>query len=183
MIVNIRGTSGSGKTYLVRQLMAACNAQPVLDENGKIDAYRLDGNIYVLGKYTNICGGCDTIHTQDEVCDRVRKYAAMGHVIFEGLLATAIWKRYQTLSQELGGMVWAFMDTSLEQCFENIYKRNGGKPVKEQNTISKWEGARNVCEKAKEAGERVIWFHYENAFDELVALLHEEIPFYEEASV
>ena len=183
MIVNIRGTSGSGKTFLVRQLMAACNAEPVLDENSKIDAYRLDGNIYILGRYTNVCGGCDTIRTQDQVCDRVRKYAAMGHVIFEGLLITHIFGRYHNLSQELGGIVWAFLDTTLDQCFENIYKRNGGKPVKEQNTTSAWEAARRVYEKAKQAGERVIWLHYENAYDELVTLLHEEIPFYEEASV
>ena len=183
MIVNIRGGSGSGKTFLVRQLMAVQNAQPILDDDGKIEAYHLDGNIYVIGRYNVMSGGCDRIPTQDKLYDCVRKYAAMGHVIFEGLFVSTGWKRYHELSQELGGAVWAFLDTSLEQCLANVFKRNGGKPVNEKSVQGYWEQGQKWYGVAKAAGERAVCLRYDHGFEDLVALLHEEIPFYEEASV
>lgn len=75
MIINIRGTSGSGKTYAVRELLHTLAA------NGSCSNVMLGGRVvahwcqfdlqpvYVLGNYGGAeCGGCDTIKTQDIWC-------------------------------------------------------------------------------------------------------------------
>lgn len=61
MILNIRGTSGSGKTWLVRQIMKELEAQSIPGEEGKIEGYLLKGNIRVVGPYPEGCGGCDRL--------------------------------------------------------------------------------------------------------------------------
>lgn len=62
MILNIRGTSGSGKTYLVRQIMEALGPpKPILDVEDRVEGYELRGNIRVVGSYERECGGCDTL--------------------------------------------------------------------------------------------------------------------------
>src|SRR5262252_9423192 len=99
MIVNIRGTSGSGKTTIVRGLMAKglpydlpieIISYTQTDRKTKITkvitqavmpGYRLEipdmPDTYILGSYENVCGGCDGIPTQDIICDRARKFSSM----------------------------------------------------------------------------------------------------------
>lgn len=62
MILNIRGCSGSGKTYLVRQIMEELGPpEPLLHSDGRIEGYLLKDNIRVVGPYLEGCGGCDRL--------------------------------------------------------------------------------------------------------------------------
>lgn len=110
MIINIRGTSGSGKTHTTKQLMRLFDGgepEPLLygsHSNFKYLAERypqkvvksigytgtlsyppippstqeVPHTVSIVGRYETACGGCDTIKTQDEICDRVRAFATRG---------------------------------------------------------------------------------------------------------
>ena len=134
LAINLRSTSGGGKSTTVRTILTAYNAQPILDGNGKVCDYQiaacpdLGGKpLFVLGKYITATGGCDTVKTQDEVCDRVRKYIQRGNVLFEGLLISGLFDRYSKLADELQAdghkLIIGFLDTPLEQCVANTNKR------------------------------------------------------------
>ena len=121
MIINIRGTNGSGKTWTVRQLINAYAATPIMC--GKyIEGYQC-GGARVVGRYDRPSGGCDAIKTQDEVCNLVRSYSAHGPVIFEGLLVSGIFDRYRKLSSEYIDYRWVFLNTPLDICLGNISAR------------------------------------------------------------
>src|SRR5208283_34697 len=108
-IVNIRGTSGAGKSTLVRRFLDTYNGQALRGPDGKIrgyvcrakSEYGLQGDVYIVGSYERPTGGCDGVKTQDEICDRVREFAALGDVLYEGLLVSGLFGRYNALAEEL----------------------------------------------------------------------------------
>src|SRR3990167_2539780 len=136
MIINIRGTNGSGKTYLVRELIKRYHGKPLPDAHGKPAAYLLDGNIIVIGKYDVACGGADTLpkpakrNSMDIVENAVRYYADLGyHVIFEGLIVSSVWGRWEKLAKDYR-VVFAFLDIPIEICVKRVKSRNGNKLLK-----------------------------------------------------
>lgn len=191
MIINIRGTSGSGKSSLVRELM---NQADEIEEirpasaGGKLVGYSLEGladkDVHVVGSYHTACGGCDGIKTQDEVCARVRRFAKMGHVVFEGLLISHIYGRYKALHQELDGLMgqgpyhWLFLDTPLEVCLENVAKRREARgntaPLNPTNTIQKWHDSRRVFDKAESDGLDPCWIDFATGAEFMTRLLNQE---------
>lgn len=161
MILNIRGTSGSGKTTLVRHLMKKWGpGEPHFVEGRKRPLYYGFGNekarVWLLGSYETTCGGCDTISGADFTFDLVRKLAATGHVVFEGLLLSGEVRRIAELSEDFPVAVIA-LSTTLEKCLEQVnarrYARNSAlPPVKEANTASKYRTvARSMHRLAEEA--------------------------------
>lgn len=169
MIINIRGTSGSGKTTLVRGLFAASTGVVAIgDRANKPDAYSLtipdlQRPVFVVGSYENTCGGCDTIKTQDEICNRVRALAPNGHVIFEGLLLSTLWSRYAALDREMTSQgyiyVWGFLNTPLSVCIERVKHRRDeagrtDKPFDPSKTEAKFNQIRNVRSKCLRAFEK-----------------------------
>jgi cytidylate kinase len=129
MIINIRGTGGSGKSYVVRTLMDRFNAQPILDAREKILGYEMDIiKTFVYGPYKADSGGVDNlskeVRSQDcieeeEVRSRSRDY----HVIFEGLLVSGIYGRWRNFAKTVPDFRWVFLNTPLEQCIENTRVR------------------------------------------------------------
>ena len=111
-IINPRGAGGSGKTELVRRILAeygwlrrAGNAQPSTIEpiyrvgRWRPFGYRLEHPLggrplVVLGDYASTSGGCDTIRAADgglsEIVRRAVDYSATGHdVLIDGLHLSA----------------------------------------------------------------------------------------------
>lgn len=191
MIINVRGTSGSGKTTVVREVMAAGNAEMLFGDGkaggifGKAirpEAYRVNiagvvTPVYVIGSYEHVCGGCDSIRSQDEVCDRVRRYARQGHVVMEGLLVSHLFSRYKALDRELQPIpyIWAFLDTPLDLCLERVearrLSRGSDKPLNPRNTIQKWHDSRRVFEKCQAAGLDARWVDYRTAATDVLTWL------------
>lgn len=176
MIVQIRGTSGSGKTWLIYRLMEHFNAQPILKEDEKIEGYLLDHNIRVAGRYTTACGGMDTIRDKEESEAIIRRYADLGHVFFEGLLISGVWGRWYQIAQDYPGQyLWLFMDTPLEKCNEQVMIRNGGKPVSMDNLRGKYNAVQGAYKKAVAAGEKAIWIDHTRPWEHLLEILDEHL--------
>jgi len=142
-VINIRSTSGGGKTTTVRGIMKKGKVTPIrVPTNKNPEAYRVDiknvsSPVYVLGSYENQCGGMDTVQTQDEICNLIRKYAAKGHVLVEGLLMSHTFGRYASLDRELHAkgihFIWAILDTPLELCLQRVTERREAKRLAKAN--------------------------------------------------
>ena len=178
MIISIRGTSGSGKSTIVRRVMDLYQfkvakfiegrKQPIsyeLFNEGDSDSLPLA----VIGHYESPCGGCDTIHEFDDVFKYVRQAQEDGfHVLFEGVLLYCEIPRTIALAQEFPTTIIA-MTTSIDVCIESINLRRAAKnPLKDdvdpKNTITKFNGTITSMRRLEEAGVAVRWCDREQAF-------------------
>jgi hypothetical protein len=142
VILQIRATSGGGKTTVMRHLfgIACCEpvkvqktarGQKVLINQGDWRGYPF----YVIGPYdAEGTGGCDRISKIEEVVALVDSVAKPTHdkrgnhsgiVCFEGLLLAHSWGQMgEHLHARYGDRYMnAFIDTSVEQCYKNVLKR------------------------------------------------------------
>lgn len=178
MIINIRGTSGSGKSTTVRKLMEMFPTLPVMSK-GVIIGYRIDtdwGPLFAVGKYETPCGGCDGIKTQDEVCARIRKFAKKGHVIFEGLIVTDCPARYKKLLPTLGQPYnFCFLIAPLKTCIRRVEKRRrdrgNTKPLDPTNTTQKWVRNAKAFDKFIEEGFPVTRMNWRDPVSDVIELL------------
>lgn len=172
MIFNIRGTSGSGKTHLVRQIMGQYGSRVKYSEPGRKQpiGYTLNRgergrSLAVIGHYETACGGCDTIAKMDRIFELVKASAEQGFdVIFEGLLISADVNRHVDLhqwAQKNGQHLQVIsLTTELQTCLDSVNARRKARnpdlpPVKEKNTISKFNGVRKSLERLRSAGVEV----------------------------
>jgi len=146
MIFQIRATSGGGKTTLMRALFSLAGCAPcevqktargekVLLNKGKWGRYPF----YVVGPYdAEGTGGCDRIPKIEQVIELVDKVAKPSHrkngdhkaiVCFEGLLLAHSWGAMGEFLHERypERYINGFIDTSMEQCYENVLKRREAK--------------------------------------------------------
>lgn len=180
--INLRGTSGSGKSYAVVKLIKALNGRPLRSaKDGKILGYELDDGVFVLGSYENECGGCDAIRTQDEVCRLVEKYTKRYRlVVFEGVIVGLIFQRYIDLSRRVGGIVWAYIDTPYEMCLDRILMRRHARGdlsvlsdfgSNSGHTKAKFDSLLRQRPKVIEAGENVVVLDHRRAPEQLLSLV------------
>jgi hypothetical protein len=131
MLINVRGTSGSGKSTVVRKLLGQFGCHPIYDLLGsdRPEAYRLIGapfksRVYVLGPYAARCGGCDALSTIDLLIELLRAYSVKGDVIFEGLIISSMYGSIGEFLESYGkDAVIAFLTTSRERCYQQLCKR------------------------------------------------------------
>lgn len=179
MIINIRGCNGSGKTTVVRELMAQGEFSPIYQgENrrgpilvGYAGTVPKVGSVAIVGKYDNTCGGCDSIKSQDEIVARVRDFhGRANHVVFEGVIVSDCYGRYAALSRELPPMLLAWLNTPLDVCLRRVQNRrvargdswDGFNPdLVEQ----KWNNARRQYAKAVSESVLGDWMPYDRALD------------------
>lgn len=191
MVINIRGTNGSGKSTTVRRLMSYLGDQHFTEvKHGRVTCYeyhqsygdRGDVKIAVIGAYKTATGGCDTVKTQDEVCELVRTYASQGwHVIFEGVVISTLHSRYSKLADELLAgynipTVFAYMDTPPERCLQNVKARRvaAGKPetgFNEQMVLDKYATIKKTAAKMADDGHRVQMLHFGASHQDVLSLL------------
>lgn len=184
MVINLRGTGGSGKTTLCRAIIAEFGLTKDL-RNGSPKAYAHTGSgpgghpLAVVGDYTAVTGGCDGIKTQDEVCARVLDLARDHHVLFEGLLISGLHSRYSNLAHHLrdaglGPMVIAFLDTPLALCLQRTQQRRDARgaktPFNPQNTIAKYGAVVSCRAKFAADGHRVVKIPHGDAVQAVLAL-------------
>ena len=184
MIVNLRGTSGSGKSYIVRQIMDLCGGQlnfARIHEEGRkqpIGYVSLDKpKLFIPGHYETPCGGCDTIHGNDKIFDLIRQYADSGYnVLFEGLLITVEYHRTVALSRDHSLAVLA-IDIPLKECIDSINARRKAKnpdalPVKTKNTTNKWKQMKRTVVRLKQAKVKCFTGDREEVFQQAKGLLN-----------
>lgn len=190
MIINIRGANGSGKSHLVRLFMKKYSTTPVMQETevsrtktllgdkvvnrSSIIGYSLPSiNFRVVGSYETACGGCDGIHTQQEIKDRITEFSKSGNVLFEGMMISTIVGKWIEYSKSHNGMIWAFMDTPYPVCFKRIQERNGGKDISEILLRDKFNRQVSHFKTAQAAGEKVFWIDHKNPLNDLLRIINE----------
>lgn len=138
MIVMVRGTSGSGKTTVMRKVIAGLpSLNPVWVGGRKNPLYYYDGFHSVLGSYgDSACGGADTIHGHEALFSLIRERAEVGHVLVEGLLLSEDVKWTSGLPRDTVRAI--FLATPLPVCLERIkgrrMARGNDKPLNPENT-------------------------------------------------
>lgn len=172
MIINIRGTSGSGKTHLVRQVMDRYDGRYKFYEKGRrqpigylyhlADTEPEHHSLAIIGHYETACGGCDTISKMEKIFELVQQSAEAGHdVLFEGLLiaadvnrhvATWEWARERDIPMEVMALT-----TPLDVCIDSVNARRHARnpdlpPVKTRNTEAKFGGVLKSMERLQAAG-------------------------------
>lgn len=172
MIVNIRGTSGSGKSTIVRAIRDSLSWSPehTLGRKQPICYRCVDSNhngheIVIPGHYETQCGGCDTIKNQAFVQEFIRSelkgITGVEAILYEGLLLSEESKRTIELVREFGDEhVVIHLTTPVELCIERINARRrakdpDAKPVNESNTRNRVRVIQRACDKIVAVGGRV----------------------------
>lgn len=161
LIIQIRGTSGSGKTTVMRAVMKAI---PALTNNTlsemyvpgrKKPLYYTDGgSVSIVGSYESTCGGCDTIQGYDLLMSTVRSLYDRGNVLMEGLLLSEDVK--QTLTLLPRKIKAVFLTTPVDECIKRVKGRRlaagNEKPLKEDNTRRRVDVIRRAQDRLEAAG-------------------------------
>lgn len=165
LIVNIRGTHGSGKSTVIRTMMSRYGAER-LGKGKRPDGYRINlpdikSPLYVVGPYETACGGCDAIQPYALIWPRVEEYAALGHVVFEGALVSSSYGNIGRASEAYGNrFVFAFMDTPLQVCLDRVASRRKARgddrPLDPKNTTVKYNNVLRSIPTIRAAGRRLV---------------------------
>ena len=139
MIIQLRGTSGAGKTTIVRNVIKRCGtATPIYGVLGArqaeaIKIHRRTRPLYALGPYP--AAGCDSILSRlgvQGVIDLLDKYSAKGDIIFEGLILSSMFGKVGEWLRDNPPVIVAVLDVTLKDCLAGIRERQGDqqKPAK-----------------------------------------------------
>jgi hypothetical protein len=180
VIIQIRGTSGSGKSHAVRHVIKKLGIKNVV--KGKtpggrdtVVGYRLNGDVMIVSRYEgDVGGGADMVNSQEELRRRVTRFANKGRVVlFEGVVSTTVFTAWSELDAKLRRSkgheyVWAFMNTPLGVCIRRIIKRrrNAGNrdPFNPKHTILKYySGYSAACRAMKDDSKYHVVFDYKRA--------------------
>ena len=189
MILDIRGTHGSGKSYVAHQLLQY-GAEEIVGYNEykkkeTILGYHVPAlRLAIVGKYATQCGGCDGVGNSDEVVRRVRLFSAnYRHVLLEGILVAHTFDRYHRLAYELTNAVpghdyrFCFLDTPLETCIKRVQSRRDAKGVtKELNPKNITKDHHNIWTvvrgKMVAAGHNVHILNHLDPMPQVLEILH-----------
>lgn len=151
MIIQVRGTSGSGKTWVMKKVMDQFYPwTPITVSGRKQPLYYVhpEQSLAVLGHYNSACGGCDTIGSARAVYELIQKVQAewLGvRIVCEGLLLSEDVK----WSSQLKDLRVVFLTTPTADCLTNIEHRRklvgNDKPLNPKNT----ENRVGVIERAR----------------------------------
>ena len=172
MIIKVHGTSGSGKTTAVRNLMELGEVDKIGDPK-RPEAYRITNvngvhrPIFVLGSYEGVCGGMDTISKVADQIALIHDYAPLGHVVYEGLLISTYYGALGQAMEQYGKEhVWAFLDTPIDVCIERVKARRAAagntKPLNERNTRERIKPINSLKLKLGRIGARVETLSYDS---------------------
>lgn len=142
MIVQVRGTSGSGKSWVIRWVIRRVMERydqwvsEYIDGRRKPLYYRM-ANCCVLGHYEAECGGCDTIGSARQVYELIQDVRhSFALIICEGLLLSEDTK--WTLQLPRNEVRVLYLVTPIEKCLARIKRRRKAKgnlkPLNEYNT-------------------------------------------------
>lgn len=166
MLISLRGTNGSGKSTVIRNILAECAHKPVfgalglrLPEAYRLDVVKVKKPVYLLGPYVSVCGGCDRLIPFDLIPRLITKYSEKGHVIFEGVIVGSIYGQVGQLMEKFGkDAVMVFLDTSLEECIRRVKSRRAdrsdARPFNPKNLTTKFTSVQRVRDRA--LGDKIL---------------------------
>ena len=202
MIINIRGTNGSGKTHLARQLIGP-DAMPIdlvqypsptkrePDRQRWVEGWGTPGGFLAIGSYRQDCGGMDTLPSF-EVQQQAVEFAALNsmrtghpeHIVCEGVLASTVagsWleffkKCYYSTDNRVQPII-AYLDTPLELCLERITARQiaakgEAREIKTEQVAAKVKAIAATRARFDAAGIRTITLRHDHAEADLLEALN-----------
>ena len=141
-VIQIRGTSGSGKTWVMKSLLTALGPfKEVFTEGRRNPLFYLNSSsTAILGAYRSACGGCDNIGSAAAVAELIQNlqegvYSEKpGVIICEGLLLSEDSK----WTLQMNDVRIIYLVTPVETCIQQILNRRAeagnDKPLNESNT-------------------------------------------------
>lgn len=180
MIINVRGTGGSGKSTIIRRVMQHyVKKEPVRIEDRKQpygytlewDSTALRKPLYVVGHYETPCGGGDTITNVSAVFESVRERATEGYdVLFEGIISQDDTTRTIELHRSFPLLV-IFLNTPLAECLKGIQlrrdERGDERTLNPKNTESRMKRCQSHYSKLRDAGVECLKLDREAAYLEV----------------
>lgn len=185
MIINIRSTNGGGKSTVVRSVLERFPHKPIYGILGpkKPEAYQLALSkqkfLYLLGPYHTPAGGADCIQPYENIPVLVEKYAAKGHVLFEGVLISKSKGTVGICLEQWGKQaVLLFLDTSLEECIRSVEQRrtdrDDGRKFNPKNLTEAFKAVQRVRKTLLNEGIlRIVDVSRESASQVILKLLKE----------
>jgi len=183
VIVKIHGTSGSGKTTIVRNIFDGADQILPIGPVKRPEAYKvlhpyLKRPLYILGPYENKCGGMDGVTSVDRQIELIERYAEEGHVLYEGLLLSTYYGRLGAITEKWGNPhIFAFLNTPIEVCIERVIQRRKERgvltPLNERNTRARVKPIRVLMYKLERQGRNVVEIPYDDNPSEFVLSLFE----------
>lgn len=199
MIINICGTSGSGKSTIVRSVMEhyAAKTPHYIDGRKQPIGYELSSRwrylgyhpdqpahsilrpLWVVGHYESPCGGCDTISIgMDFIYNQIRDRHQQGFdVLYEGVIIGYDVKRCLELWRSLDSQSLCVigLTTPIEDCLQGIRNRREARgdtrPLNPENTINRVKPIQSRVKRLKDAGVNTAWLSREDALKECLRLL------------
>lgn len=181
MIIQVRGTSGSGKSTVIRKVMEKLSPWvPMRDQENKKRQKPLyylsrDFPIAVLGHYESQCGGCDTIGSAKQIYETIQRLTpgiVPRTILCEGLLLSEDTK----WSLQLKNLKAIFLTTPVEECLRRIEGRRkeagNEKPLNPHNTVNRVGVIERARVKLEKAGVDCRQCSSEEAPEVIMQLLH-----------
>jgi hypothetical protein len=190
VVIQIRGTSGAGKSTLVQRLLREHDGECVEETFSAVDGaevelpvWHCEGDLCVIGRYANLSGvsrglgGAVVAGATGEAI--VTHYAKRhAHLVWENYRGSTELPEGPALEQarELG-LVWATLDTPVEECLSRIVRRraerdaNVGAPLNEPAIRAHHREVTALGEVAARSGIRCVSLAHEDAYEQLHALL------------
>lgn len=178
MIINLRGTNGSGKSTVAMKLMQSFANRELYGRLGprRPEAYVVDIDsskpLYVLGPYQTATGGIDAAGLDVlKVIDLLAKYSVIGHVFFEGVVISTTFGAVGAWLAEYHkhDSIVAYLDTPLETCLDGVEARGGNR--KALHIASKHKVIERTMALMIEAGVRTELVSRDNAFSKIKSWL------------
>ncbi len=167
LILNIRGTNGSGKSTAARALIEGPGVEYIW---GGVRCLTGPG-VCLIGPYPpGKTGGCDRVKTFDLMRGAIREAATQYPlVVFEGVTVSTVFGSWAEFHRGGTPFWWLYLDTPLELCVARVSIRNGGKPFDTEMVADKFRAIERTREKAMAEGFPVYTLHHQTATDELRA--------------
>lgn len=197
IVLNIRGSNGSGKSTVVRRFLGLgfkplYNGIP--DKPEKIWGYQIvqprmvDGDVkflspplFIIGPYENPSGGCDCLPNFDLICKQIAIMAKYGNVIFEGAVVSTVAKRWAELQEEMkkyAHFIFGTLDTPQSRCVKRVNKRRAKKgkgPIDPTKSMDgKYKAVRGSAIGLEKLGMDVRVLPHKKAFKTIRKWLREE---------
>lgn len=182
-VLNLRGTSGSGKSTVVYDLMKKFKVKelsPKVAVRKQPCAYSIMiprcPDLFVIGPYRTACGGCDGLPNTAMVMELVDLYAGEGNVLFEGLLMSGYYGAVGEWSEKYkNDFIFAFLNTPLDTCIERVQARRRARgderPLNPAATVDKFKSGWGTYDRIVEMGRRVVVIDHRASTDQVLHLL------------
>lgn len=192
-VVLLRGTNGSGKTYIAQTIMQEMRARAphevitlppdgVKRKRDTVIGYCWhNSKVTVMGRYETATGGCDSLNWSGAANDLeahlvAEHEAGKRHVFMEGLIISS-WgiERLKRVQLATGALHIIDLDTSLDMCIDSVHLRRGrvgnSSPLNETNLRLKYRSIETSRVAIKREGLRLEQLPRDAALDRVRQLL------------